>query len=399
MFDIVPNFLTLALTLVLPTFAAHRALRTSDPALLAPWLIYFLLISVLHAAESFVSPFLFFVPFYAWFRLLAHIYLLLPGGSDGTSFDPSDPNAARGGSWGATYIYYEHLAPVLTAHENQVDALVSNAHDTAKTYIRLGINEVLNVIRVRIFGMEPIAAPPPSPPPGRGGSYAQTLLSRFSIPAARDGLAAGQIGDWYGVVSGALSGATGAAARYGNTSGDAASSGGSGATGWWTSSAAADRAADELSRSGTLVPPSVGEGPERAGYVAAQVDRLRVLLQAFEREAATMDDGTVGRTPPPSGLSKSRSELEFDTLEGDEDLLAYGSTGGVEQRPRRSKRESSGGWMPWNWNAPPDEIPTRSRADYRDRGYRDREYYDRDYDDREIDRRERARASGFDIGS
>lgn len=41
-----------ALTILFPVFASYKALRTSDPSQLAPWLMYWVVLSAILLAES-----------------------------------------------------------------------------------------------------------------------------------------------------------------------------------------------------------------------------------------------------------------------------------------------------------------------------------------------------------
>lgn len=162
-------------------------------------------------------------------------------------------------------------------------------------------------------------AAPPSPPPGT--SYAQSLLGRFNLPSAREGLAA-PAGDFYGLLSAAMGTmARGAAAR--------------------------DVQVDELSRSGTLIPQNITTTAAKLNFLSTQREKLRVLLSALENEASGLEierdvEKRMGDDAPVAkgGLQKSKSEAEFDTIDRDE---ASGQT-----------PKSGGSWMPWAWGAKVD---------------------------------------------
>lgn len=90
-------------------------------------------------------------------------------------------------------------------------------------------------------------------------------------------------------------------------------------------------------------------------YVSTQRERLRVLLQAFDREAFNL--ASAEPSPAPSmarekstdaGLSKSRSEADFDKIEKEELLAA---------------KTAQGSWMPWNWGAKAQEEGKSSGVD------------------------------------
>lgn len=161
-------------------------------------------------------------------------------------------------------------------------------------------------------------AAPPSPPPGT--SYAQSLLGRFNLPSAREGLAA-PAGDFYGLLSAAM----GTMAR----------------------GASRDVQVDELSRSGTLIPQNITTTAAKINFLSAQREKLRVLLSALDNEASGLEierdvERRLGNnnSAAPGGLQKSKSEAEFDTIDRDE---ASGQT-----------PKSEGSWLPWGWGAKAD---------------------------------------------
>ncbi len=102
-------------------------------------------------------------------------------------------------------------------------------------------------------------------------------------------------------------------------------------------------------------------------FISAQRERLSILLSALDKEASSLKmqdtpssqrrlsnmllDGNSSseseQTRPPSamsGLSKSRSELDFERIEKDEE------NGDDSQTPVPSYiRQSSGSWLPWSW--------------------------------------------------
>ena len=109
--------------------------------------------------------------------------------------------------------------------------------------------------------------------------------------------------------------------------------------------------ARDLSSSGSLVPPDLG-GQERLSYIAAQKERLGILMRAFEREAEAGDALAYGDDTSrdrEGAIRKSKSEMEFDTIDRDE----AGS--------RVSKSGSGGSWMPWLWAGKGDDVSTEKK--------------------------------------
>lgn len=241
-------------------------------------------------------------------------------------------------------IYQDHIHPFLTHYEQDIDNLITNAHDRAKAAGLQYLKRAIEFVKENVFGIPPKAQS--SPPPSSHGSYAQTLLSRFNLPSARDGFAT-PAGDFYDLLGATLAQAT-------------------------KSSASREAQAEELSASGNLIPPNMSSPIEKMSYISAQRDRLRVLLSALDKEAgnlsvderitADVEKRIAAGGSGDDGLKKSKSEAEFDTIDHLE-----ASTGGVKQ----GEKSASGGWMPWNWGAkpaPPSQEPEQASASGADIG-------------------------------
>ena len=127
-----------------------------------------------------------------------------------------------------------------------------------------------------------------------------------------------------------------------------------------------------LSNSGILIPPSI-EGGDRLSFIAAQRDRLSILLSALDKEANTLqnqNDRFSGKSSPRraaglfdgagsndeeavdrpksamSGMSTRPSETDFEKID------AESGTEEVETGRRQVKRSvSNGSWLPWSWGA------------------------------------------------
>ncbi|KAL5115723.1 hypothetical protein ACEQ8H_006331 [Pleosporales sp. CAS-2024a] len=336
MFGFVADALTVATTVLFPIFASYKALHTSDPALLAPWLIYFVVLSAFTVVENTFDFILSWLPFYSWVRFFAHLYLILPG------------------SQGATFLYQAYIDPFLNHHEREIDDFISESHDRAKSaglkYVELAIEWV----KTNVMGFAP-RSPPPDRPAGQ--TYAQSLMSRFQMPAARGP------NDLYGFMNQALSGA---GALYAAASKDA-------------------QAADPSRAASNLVPDNIRNNDDRLQYVNSQRQRLETLLQAFDREQDNIRSQQSGdlryrensRASSSSNLSRNKSEVEFDRIERDEvtnERPPYPLT------PPPLGRRTSSGWMPWNWQRaqqPEDPLaygndaaPSRARASGFDLGDR-----------------------------
>ncbi|KAF2144964.1 uncharacterized protein K452DRAFT_295528 [Aplosporella prunicola CBS 121167] len=346
-FNLLPNLLTTSVSALFPAFASYKALRARDPAQLTPWLMYWVVYAIAQTGEYWLGWAVDWFPFYAWIRLGAYCYLVLPG------------------MQGAPYLYQTRVHPFLAQHEAEIDRFISEAHDNAKRAGLNYLNKAIEFVKVNVFGMPPRQQPPP-PPTSTAGSYAQSLMSRFNLSPETQNSLAPAAGNLVNLLSGALQSA--AAYQRGNGSGSR------------------EATAEALAASGALIPEDIARrGPEeRNAYVAAQREHLQTLLHAYDREAQgnnrSEDEQQRGRVreqrerelhlSPPypvsrevsrersrsahqasgsgasgasgEGLAKSKSELEFDRVEYDE---AFDGS----DRPAGRRAVSGGGWMPWGW--------------------------------------------------
>lgn len=368
MFDILPNLLSSVASFLFPVYASYKALKSSDPAQLTPWLMYWVVISFIVLVESWIGWFLVWVPFYAFARFLFLLYLVLPQ------------------TQGARVIYQTHIDPWLEANEGQIEDFIASAHERLKAAGLAYLKQAIEYVKTQVLGM------PPSPPEpaaasygvGAGGaqsaqSYTQSLLARFNLPAVRPGgannAAGGALGsDFYSFLSSAVSAASNA---YSKGSGgnqydrDVTPTPGTGAGG-----------------ASSLIPDSIRGVGARMSFIEAQRERLNTVLNALDREASQLHnqqqsgsgvpgfsfDGadvglTAGGNPwqgsrsgrnsrsisghssvsgDGSGLSRNRSEVDFEKLEaesGEEEIMDDNGRR-VRHRPAPNTQGSSG-WFGW----------------------------------------------------
>ncbi|KAF2843174.1 hypothetical protein M501DRAFT_914715, partial [Patellaria atrata CBS 101060] len=314
MFGFIADLITSVISILFPVFASYKALEHGDPAELTPWLMYWVIFSLAHLFEYNLGFIIDWLPFYSWLRLFVYMYLVMPG------------------SQGAPYLYQAYVHPFLEHHEKEIDEFIGDAHEKAKAAGLSYMHKAIEWVKVNALGLPPSR---PSPPLNRQTTYAQSLMSRFSIPSARAG-SVGAASDIYSLLSQVV-----ASAAAGPASTREPQVGG-------------------LNRSNTLIPDNIRDNDERLNYVSNTRERLRTLLQAYDREAYNLasDDGYYERTRESrgsrdvsgdmrsSGLAKSRSELEFDTIDPSE-------VG--ERRPTPPltvpipNKDGQAGWMPWNW--------------------------------------------------
>jgi receptor expression-enhancing protein 1/2/3/4 len=268
--------------------------------------MYWVVLSLFTLAESWTWFILSWLPFYSLFRLALLAYLVLPQ------------------TQGARLLYTSYVHPFLAVHEAEIDDMISRGHDRAKAAGLQYLKKAIEYIKQNLLGIQPKAQ---SFPPKEGGSYAQSLLSRFYVPSARATtvpmMNTGQ--DIYGL----LGAAVGQMSR--------------------TSEVA------DISSSGTLIPRDIEGNEEKMTFLATQREKLRVLLSALDKEAWELgsQEGMAneeairkdverrlgGNLGGGEGLRQRGSESEFDTIDREE---APGTV-------KIGKSSSGGSWMPWSW--------------------------------------------------
>ncbi|KAL7919332.1 TB2/DP1, HVA22 family domain-containing protein [Trichoderma austrokoningii] len=315
MFDLFAMLLSSIASFLFPIFASYKALKTSDPAQLTPWLMYWVVFSCCLLVESWVYFILAWVPFYGYIRLLFFLYLILPQ------------------TQGARLLYETYIHPFLRENESQIDEFIASAHERLKAAGIDYFRKAIDYLRVNVLGLPPSEPEPPAPPTYQ--SYTQSLLARFNIPAAARPAAPGNVGsDLFGLLAGAVAAATGSGAR--NEAGAA-----------------------------SVVPSHIQDSNERMTFIASQRDRLNVLLTALDREAAQLQrdgqtqsrsrsrhmdsDEDVTQRPPSglsgwSGLSKSRSETDFEKIDAESGAEDESN---LRRRHAGGDADAGGSWMPW----------------------------------------------------
>ncbi|MBE3045692.1 HVA22/TB2/DP1 family protein, partial [Candidatus Bathyarchaeota archaeon] len=130
------------------------------------------------------------IPFYAYIRLAFLLYLVLPQ------------------TQGARILYQTRVHPYLEANESRIEDLIATAHERLRTTGLSSLRYAIHYVKSMLLG-QPIEEQPPAPPPRRGSGpgYAQGLLARFAIPAARLGGAGATGADFYNFLSSAVAAA------------------------------------------------------------------------------------------------------------------------------------------------------------------------------------------------
>ncbi|KAK3332222.1 HVA22 family TB2/DP1 protein [Cercophora scortea] len=327
MFDIFAKLLSSIASFLFPLFASYKALQTSDPAQLTPWLMYWVVLACALLVESWTEWILVWIPFYAYIRLLFLLYLVLPQ------------------TQGARIIYQTHLHPWLEENEGAIEDFIASAHERLRAAGIAYLKRAIELLKTNVLGL------PPTPEPSAAAaaadanappqSYTQTLLARFTLPSARwaGGSSADGAGatDFYNLISSAVSAAT---RSTGTTN-------------------------------APIIPDNIRGTTARMSFIATQRERLTYVLSALDREATQLelDQAAAAQARPASisldgvgaarsasseygGLSKSRSEADFEKLEaesGAEEDMEDGTSLRRRHTPAANPPASGGGWMPWGW--------------------------------------------------
>ncbi|EMF11270.1 uncharacterized protein SEPMUDRAFT_150245 [Sphaerulina musiva SO2202] len=288
--------------------------------------MYWTTLSIFLLLENQFDFILSWVPFYSWLRLAVHLYLVSPG------------------QQGCVFLYQTYIHPFLEEHERQIDHMISDGHEKARTAGLDVVKMVIEYVRTQLLGQEPRR---PTPPPSRNVSYTNQLFNRFTMPAARDALPATGTSDIFGMIGNLLQQTTSA------------------------DSSSQDAQARDLSASGTLIPPHL-TGSERDAYVRAQREKLSTLLRAFDAEAESTPGAWQSSSQPRSGtprnpaarkpylapneqdqMHRSRSESEFEDLGyetmPDPEHFRPRTDGAGDRTPLEPPAKGSAGWSNWIW--------------------------------------------------
>ncbi|KAL7622048.1 hypothetical protein AAE478_007549 [Parahypoxylon ruwenzoriense] len=302
MFDIIPKLLSSVASFLFPLFASYKALKTSDPTQLTPWLMYWSVLSCALLVESWIEFILVWVPFYSYMRLFFLLYLVLPQ------------------TQGARVLYETYLHPYLAENETAIEEFIASSHDKLRAAGIAYLKRAIEMLRTQVLGLPPSEEPREEETRAAAAphGYTQALLARFSVPAARwaanNAGSAGQ--DFFNMLASAV-GASAASTRY------------------------------DLSTSttSTLIPENIGGAEAKMSFIVKQKEQLALMMGALEKEALHLErseqarkeqrpgsmslDGqdsfgfVSGSSRPPSGhsvlsgLSKSRSEVDFEKIDAE----------------------------------------------------------------------------------
>ncbi|KAJ5790606.1 uncharacterized protein N7518_007617 [Penicillium psychrosexuale] len=291
MFGIFADLLSSVITILFPVFASYKALRSSDPSQLAPWLMYWVVLSVILLAESWTFFIIGWFPFYSWIRLGFMSYLVLPQ------------------TQGARLLYQDYVDPFLTHHERGIEEMIGRTHERAKALGLQYFYKAIDFVRQRVLGLPPQRPTPPQP---GAASYAQSLLSRFNIPVAGGAGAPPNTTDWYSLFSAAVGSVTTGKSR--------------------------EVRDEELSASGTLLQRQLQSmsGTEKAQFISSQREVLDYLRSTLTQEEQSTPRGGLEADDLAYGvpLRKNRSENSFEVVDVD-----------LGSRPEQKTSGWTSGWF------------------------------------------------------
>ncbi|KAI5287641.1 hypothetical protein KEM52_001487 [Ascosphaera acerosa] len=180
MFGIIADLISSVLTILFPIYASYKALRTRNPDIIVPWLMYWVVIAIFTLVEDWTYWLVSWTPFYAWLRLAFLSYLVLPH------------------TQGAKVLYQTYLDPWLYAHEDQIEEAIVKGHDYARRMGAQYMEQAIDFVRAKL-GLPPIdrvqqhqqqqqqqqaAQHAQQGQQGQGaGGLASALLARFNMPA------------------------------------------------------------------------------------------------------------------------------------------------------------------------------------------------------------------------
>ncbi|KAJ4287431.1 hypothetical protein N0V88_007704 [Collariella sp. IMI 366227] len=246
MFDIFAKLLSSIASFLFPLFASYKALKTSDPAQLTPWLMYWVVLAVALLVESWTDWILVWIPFYAYIRLLFLLYLVLPQ------------------TQGARLIYEEYIHPRLAENETAIEEFIASAHERLRSAGIAYLKRAIDLLKTNVLGLPPspqAAAAPPEPQTPQ--SYTQSLLARFNLPTLprTSTTSGGLTTDFYTLLASAVTAATTTTKPTTPTT---------------------------TTHQHNIIPTSLlSASPQtRVSFIQAQRERLRVLLTALDREEA-----------------------------------------------------------------------------------------------------------------
>ncbi|KAJ8097356.1 TB2/DP1, HVA22 family-domain-containing protein [Lipomyces tetrasporus] len=115
MFGLLLKLLSSCISFQYPVYASYKALKSRDQDALVPWLVYWVVVSIVTTLETWFGFLFVWLPLYQFARFGFMLWLVMPQ------------------SQGANYVYYTYVEPTIASHEQEIEALISTAQVKAKT--------------------------------------------------------------------------------------------------------------------------------------------------------------------------------------------------------------------------------------------------------------------------
>ncbi|KAI5289982.1 hypothetical protein KEM54_002746 [Ascosphaera aggregata] len=294
MFGIIADLISSVLTILFPIYASYKALRTYNPNIIVPWLMYWVVIAIFTLVESWTYWIISWTPFYSWIRLGFLSYLVLPQ------------------TQGAKVIYQVYLDPWLYQHESQIEEAIVKGHEYARKMGAQYMEQAIDFVRQKL-GFPPIdrvqqqqqqqrqqQQQPPHQQGSSAAALASALLAKFNMPGAASTGAGGAGNQWYGQ----------SASESGSTS-ELFSQFVTGLSGL------ASRVSSAASNSPQNVMPSHMQNAspeEQSKYLREQKENLANLLKAYDTAQHNLSNARGVNAEGNHGLQQRRGSK----TEGDE---------------------------------------------------------------------------------
>jgi len=110
------DFLCNFIGFLYPAYASIKAIESREKDDDTKWLTYWVVYSVFSLVEFFADIFLFWIPFYWFFKCVFLVYCMAPVANNG-----------------AVTIYYKIIRPFILKHESKIDSGINKAKDAAKS--------------------------------------------------------------------------------------------------------------------------------------------------------------------------------------------------------------------------------------------------------------------------
>lgn len=259
-------------------------------------------------------------------------------------------------------LYETYLNPYLEENETAIEDFIASSHDRLRAAGMAYLKRAIELLRTQVLGLPPSEEREETRAAAAPQGYTQALLARFNMPAARWGSNnAGSSGqDFFNMLTSAVGAATGNLMAGG---------------------ASTSSAANISSSTATLIPGNIGGAEEKMTFITAQKEKLAFMMGALEKEALelqraeeerkiaeqarkdlrpssmSLDGQESPASRPPSGhsvwsgLSKSRSEVDFEKIDAESGAEDDGSlrqrASIIASSPGGGARNSSWSFLGW----------------------------------------------------